>query len=425
MAFWNKLFRHHQSAKTAPEMASQAVVGILEDHRLLGELLLQLPRQFDDQQAGVVGLRWVGDQLTLVINPTAFTQLRMDDARLLLAHEALHVLWQHPLRYADHPHPQLVKVTTDMAVNQYLPAAPPGTATLAQVQRLLRQKIPAHLDSQDYLRLLTKTKVAERERLKKGGISLEGDRQGELPAPGDQDDHHGWARQNGQQAGNQQIRLANLRRLLRHAWQQTPQRDRGLLPGAVRQALSGDRPRARFDWRLVLAHQVGQIAQGKEPYHARFNRRQPLRMDLPGQVTHLTADLRIFVDNSGSMTDAEIGRALAEITRLVRHERVRVMAYSFDAKVYGPGQRLRPGRTIEWQRQGGGGTSFQAVFDYLVNHHVPRAGTVVVIITDGWGERHLRDHHYRNVDWLLTTTADQLSVVDQPGRIFELKKELE
>lgn len=105
-------------------MVSQAVVGILEDHRLLGEILLQLPRQFDDQQSGVVGLRWVRDQLALVINPTTFGRLRMDDAQLLLAHEALHVLWQHPLRYADHPHPRLVKVATDMAVNQYLPAAP-------------------------------------------------------------------------------------------------------------------------------------------------------------------------------------------------------------------------------------------------------------------------------------------------------------
>lgn len=124
MAFWNKLFHYHQPVKAAPEMASQAVVGILATHRLLGEILLQLSRQFDDHQPGVVGLRWVGDRLALVINPTTFTQLRMDDARLLLAHEALHVLWQHPRRYADHPHPRLVKVATDMAVNQYLPAAP-------------------------------------------------------------------------------------------------------------------------------------------------------------------------------------------------------------------------------------------------------------------------------------------------------------
>lgn len=424
MAFWNKLSHHRHPVTSAPEMASQAVVGILQEYRLLGEILLQLPRQFVDQQPAVAGLRWVRNQLTLVINPTTFIQLRMDDAQLLLAHEALHALWQHPLRYADHPHPKLVKVATDIAVNQYLPAAPPGTATLEQVRRLLHRKVPAHLDSQDYLRLLAKTSVAEREHLKRGGISLEGGQQGALPAVDAQDDHRGWTQQAKRQIGNQQIRVANLRQIIQHAWNQTPQRDRGLLPGDVRQALSNvDGCHARFNWQNVLARQVGQIVQGKETSHARFNRRQPLRMDLPGQIAHLTADLRIFVDNSGSMTDQEISRALTEISWLVRRERVRVTVYSFDAKVYAPGQHLHLGRTTNWQRRGGGGTSFQAVFDYLAAHHVSRAGTIVVIITDGWGERRLRYHRYRNVDWLLTTTAAQLSVTNYLGHVFELRKE--
>lgn len=419
MAFWDKIFHRH-SAVSAPAMVSQVIVAVLQKHRLLGEILLQLPRQFDEHQAAVVGLHWKGDQLTLVVNPKTFIALRQDDAQLLLAHEALHVLWQHPLRYADHPHPQLVKVATDMAVNQYLPAAPPGTTTLEQVRKLLRRRIPARLDSQDYLRILTTTSVAERERLKKGGIRLEGDRKGELPASGEQDDHRGWTRGVAQPVGNQQVQLANLRRLLQHAWHQTPQHDRGLLPGEVRQAISPRHPSSSFDWRQVLTRQVGQIARGKKPSHARFNRRQPLRMDLPGQVTHLTAELKIFVDNSGSMTDAEIGRALTEIMQLVRHYRVKAMAYSFDAKVYSPGQPLRPGRSINWERRGGGGTSFQAIFDFLAAHHVSRTGTLVIIITDGWGEKQLRDHRYRNVDWLLTTRADQLSVIGHHGRVFEL-----
>ncbi|MDD6432601.1 MAG: VWA-like domain-containing protein [Lactobacillaceae bacterium] len=416
MAFWDKIFHRH-SAVSAPAMVSQVIVAVLQEHRLLGEILLQLPRQFDEHQAAVVGLHWKGDQLTLVVNPKTFVALRQDDAQLLLAHEALHVLWQHPLRYADHPHPQLVKVATDMAVNQYLPAAPPGTATLEQVRKLLRRRIPARLDSQDYLRILATTNVAERERLKKGGIRLEGDRKGES---GEQDDHRGWTRGVAQPVGNQQVRLANLRRLLQHAWHQTPQHDRGLLPGEVRQAISPRHSSSSFDWRQVLTRQVGQIARGKEPSHARFNRRQPLRMDLPGQVTHLTAELKIFVDNSGSMTDAEIGRALTEIMQLVRHYRVKAMAYSFDAKVYSPGQPLRSGRSISWERRGGGGTSFQAIFDFLAAHHVSRTETLVMIITDGWGEKQLCDHRYRNVDWLVTTSADQLSVTGCHGHVFEL-----
>lgn len=419
MTFWDKLF-HRYPAKDAPVLVSQAIVAILQEHRLLGEILLQLPRQFADHQDTVVSLHWVGDQLTLVINPNMFNRLRHDDAQLLLAHEALHVLWQHPLRYAGHPHPALVNVATDMAVNQYLPAPPPGTATLEQLRKLLRRRIPARLDSQEYLRILARTTVAERERLKKGGIQLEGARRGQLPVSGTQDDHRGWYQRSSQLASSQQVRIANLRRLLRHAWHQTPQHDRGLLPGEVRQALSPQRSSGSFDWRQVLTRQVGQIARGKEESHARFNRRQPLRMDLPGQVTYLTADLQIFIDNSGSMADATVSQVLTEITALTRRYRVKATAYSFDAKVYSPGHSLRSGRSLAWQRHGGGGTSFQAIFDFLDSHHVSRTGTLVVIITDGWGEKQLRDHRYHNVDWLLTTKTDQLSVIDHPGRVFEL-----
>lgn len=420
MAFWKKLLHHQPSAAGAT--VSQAIVGLLQEHRLLGEILLQLPRQFDDQLAAVVEIRWQGNQLALAINPARFAQLRRDAGQLLLAHEALHVLWQHPIRYSHHPHPALVKVATDVAVNQYLPAAPPGTVTLEQLERLLRRRIPAHQDSQEYLKLLVRLNVEERERLKRGGIKLEGDRLGQLAARGEQDSHRGWSHQSSTTAENQQLRLANLRRILHHAWRQTPRRDRGLLPGEVRQALAVGQQQPQFDWRRILAHQVGQIARGKEASHARFNRRQPLRMDLAGQVTHLTADLRIFVDNSGSMTDQEISRALTEISQLVRRYQVKVTVYSFDAKVYSPGQRLRPGQRIVWQRRGGGGTSFQAIFDYLAMHHVSRTGTIVVIVTDGWGEEKLRDHRYRRVDWLLTTDEAQLSVVGQHGHVFEIKR---
>ncbi|MGN1279449.1 MAG: VWA-like domain-containing protein, partial [Limosilactobacillus sp.] len=369
MTFWNKLF-YHRPTEDVPAMVSQAIVTVLQVHRLLGEILLQLPRHFDEHQEAAAGLHWAGDQLTLVINPNMFGKLRQDDAQLLLAHEALHVLWQHPLRYAGHPHPELVNVATDMAVNQYLPAPPPGTATLEQVRKILRRRIPARLDSQEYLRILARTTVAERERLKKAGIQLEGKQSGRLPASGGQDDHRGWYQHPSRPLGSQQVRVANLRRLLRHAWHQTPQHDRGLLPGDVRQALIPQHASGSFDWHRVLVQQVGQIARGKESSHARFNRRQPLRMDLPGQLTHLTADLQIFVDNSGSMDDAAVRRALTEIAALARQYRVAATVYAFDAKVYSPGYSLRSGHPVAWQRHGGGGTSFQAIFDFPAAHHV-------------------------------------------------------
>lgn len=424
MSFWHRLFHPpvQQQKPPAVSQATQAVIKLLQSHRLLGEILLQLPRQFDPEQEATAGLSWQKNRLVLKLNPQQFCQLHTTDQELLLAHEALHVLWQHPLRYSHYPHSGLVKVATDVAVNQYLPTAPIGTVTLSQLRRLLRKRIPAKRDSQEYLTMLEQITVEEQERLKKGGIRLNGHGQDHQPAVGS-DSHQGWRQNNvNSQQVNQQLCIAHLRHLIQHAWYQTPKRDRGLLPGEIVQQLSGARTTVKFNWQSILRQQVGKIVRGRENSYARFNRRQPLRMDLSGQVSHLTADLRIFVDNSGSMTDAEISQALMTISNLVRYKRAVVTAYAFDAKVYGPGQSLRSDHQIKWQRQGGGGTSFQAIFDYLRDHHIPRTGTIIVIITDGWGEQRLQMHHYHNIDWLLTTASRQLSVIAPHGHVFQLKK---
>ena len=145
-------------------------------------------------------------------------------------------------------------------------------------------------------------------------------------------------------------------------------------------------------------------------------------MDLPGQVSRLVPAVHIFVDNSGSVSDEELATALLAIGQMTGTLGLPAWLYSFDAKVSGKGTRLRPGQAPRLIRQGGGGTQFQSVFDYLRDHHVPTTGTMVVIITDGWGESSLRYHHYRNVFWLLTTKRDQLSVPAPASHVLELRR---
>lgn len=421
MGLFKKLFNHQSSADQAPQRVATVVTTILRTDRLLGEVLLQLPRHFDSHLQAVVALSWRDGHLYLEVNPQRIMEMRQDDARILLEHEALHVIWRHPARYADHPHPKMVRVATDVAVNQYLPKAPAGTATLSQLRRLLLKRIPAKLDSQDYLSLLERTTIDERERLRKGGIELEGKKQGTKVGRQQLETHAQWRRGAGNTA-LKQGRLRQLQRMVKQAWAQTPHRDRGLLPGEIRQELTKlSRPTNSPDWRLILRQQLGQIAAGKEGSRARFNRRQPLRMDLPGEVTHLVANVLVFVDNSGSVTDQELALALGEVTHLAATYRAPVTVYSFDAKVYPKAQKLHPGGHLAAKRTGGGGTRFQSIFDYLHAHHLPHQGTVIIIITDGWGETTLRDFHYRNVFWLLTTAVDQLSVPVNRRRVFKLK----
>ena len=358
---------------TSAQRIREAIIIILQKQRLFGEVLLQLPRENDLQLPAMMGLRWEDNRLVLVINPEKLANVRNDELQSLLEHEALHLIWMHPLRYASYPHQDLVQIATDVAVNQYLTEPPQGTVTLSQLEKVLRQKLMPKLDSQDYLNILEQLPAEQQEKLHQTGLKLSGSKQKEN-ATADEvktpDTHNGWQEsKTSQQVSNQIVRLANIKRILNNSWRQTPQRDRGLLPGNVRSQLQKVQKTKIVDWRQVFRHQFGLIARGQVNSHARFNRRQPLRMDLPGKVTRLDPAVDIFVDNSGSVTDQEIVQTLTILEKMLKKTKLTANVYSFDARVTTK-QKLHDGKKLDFRRTGGGGTSFQCIFDYLHQHHL-------------------------------------------------------
>ena len=408
---------------TSAQRIREAIIIILQKQRLFGEVLLQLPRENDLQLPVMMRLRWEDDRLVLVINPEKLANVRNDELQSLLEHEALHLIWMHPLRYASYPHQDLVQIATDVAVNQYLTEPPQGTVTLSQLEKVLRQKLMPKLDSQDYLNILEQLPAEQQEKLHQTGLKLSGSKQKEN-ATADEvktpDTHNGWQEsKTSQQVSNQIVRLANIKRILNNSWRQTPQRDRGLLPGNVRSQLQKVQKTKIVDWRQVFRHQFGLIARGQVNSHARFNRRQPLRMDLPGKVTRLDPAVDIFVDNSGSVTDQEIVQTLTTLEKMLKKTKLTANVYSFDARVTTK-QKLHDGKKLDFRRTGGGGTSFQCIFDYLHQHHLTKRNRII-IITDGWGEERINDYHYQNVYWLMMTKANQLSVKEPPGRVLEMR----
>lgn len=422
-------FQHQSRAKSNEQLVEQrvtaAIVDILQTHRLLGEVLLQIPREFKSTEQAIVTLGWHENDLRLLFNPAALTSARSDELRAFLEHEALHIVWLHPYRYATYLHPDLAQLATDMAVNQYLATPPRGTATLSQVQRVLRRKIAPGRDSKDYLDLLEKLPVDQQEKLRQAGLRLNGHRRGEAENDALQrlKSHHSWQSIDQQQGkvGNQIIRLAKLKRILQQAWSRTPQRDRGLLPGGIEAPLGTVQSARIVDWRRVLRQQIGLLAHGQQDSPARFNRRQPLRMDLPGKITRLVPAIDIFVDNSGSVSDQELGQALATIKKMLQKTHLSAMIYSFDAQVTAR-TRFKGRNSLPAVRHGGGGTKFQCIFDYLRQHHVAQNGQLTIIITDGWGEEQVDFYRYHNVCWLLLTTVDQLSVKNPPGQVLVIKE---
>ncbi|MFR0609034.1 DUF2201 family putative metallopeptidase [Limosilactobacillus mucosae] len=399
--------------EAAKQRLTKAVVHLLTTQRLSGEVLLEMPRTKNQNLDAPVGLAWQDNQLVLEYNDQQLSELSTDQLNVRLQHEVLHAIWQHPLRYVSSTHPRKVALATDIAVNQYLKTPPQGTMTLADLEKLLQRPLAAHRDSRYYLRILTHLTPAEQGRIEKAWGKLDDDEQNDQQHSREKAgkaqkaaaSHQGW--QTDQSLANPDLQKARLKSLLSKAWKSLSQKNRGLLPGEIQEELEHLSNPEPLNWRQLLMRLLGRIPSGKQDTRARFNRRQPLRMELPGQIDRLNADIYAFVDNSGSMSDQEIAGVLTELQYLTVQLNSQVEIIPFDARVHSDhATRLQPGKNVSYHRTGGGGTCFQAIFDWLQKQHVSRQQATIVILTDGWGESELEIHGYRNVLWLLSTESE-------------------
>ncbi|WP_137596666.1 DUF2201 family putative metallopeptidase [Paucilactobacillus kaifaensis] len=411
--------------KKAEQFVSGAIIELLQTDRLFGEVLIQIPRHYNTKLNGAMGVGWIDGQLELVINPV---QLIIDinywhELLVLLKHEVLHVVWQHPLRYQNNQRQNNVTLATDVAVNQYLDEAPHGTGTLTQLEQLLGKKLPEKEDSATYLQIIQTSKISGKKNKQNENKLLDTEQKFDSKNQSINqssvkklDVHDGWNDQSQEDLMTQ--KTSQLKTILTQAWRATPDRDRGLLPGKLKQQLEQVDQIHLFNWKQLIKQKIGNLPQGKRSAYSRFNRRQPVRMDLPGKITNLVTRINIFVDNSGSMSDKEISFLLSQIQEIVKVTETQTTVFSFDAVVHEhESYKLDNQSAVQFKRIGGGGTSFQSIFTYLKANHYTNNDTLVIVLTDGWGEKLINNYHFNNVVWVLTTPVNEFSVKNRIGKI--------
>ena len=370
----------------AQQRLVDAVKQLLVIDRLAGEILINISREIRTEGETLLDLEWQQNQLVLTGSAPQIMVTPMDELVNDCHHQALHILWKHPIRYADTTDSDLVSVACDVAVNQYLPEPPSGTMTLDKLMQILRQPLSAEQDSSYYLQKLRQMNVQQRQRFNQK-VKKE-----QLTSP--EKLHQGWFN-----SGNDLIRTGKLANVIRHSTEKLTGHQRGLLPQAVQASLG--------------------ISDGYQASRARFNRRQPQRLELPGKITRFVNQLYVFIDQSGSMSNKTVSQIISLINQLAHQAGVQMLVGDFDAQIQTPPQVVNPQHHLKMERHGGGGTSYQPIFDYLKRHNITKS-TPVMIITDGWGEEAIDPHGFYRILWLLTPDG-KLSVKDNPGVTSRLK----
>ncbi|WP_421017269.1 vWA domain-containing protein [Furfurilactobacillus cerevisiae] len=454
------LQQFHQQTKVnrndSEQVLQAAIMHLLQQQPVYGQLIAQLPRQHvttpseelrDEQRAfaPLFGLAWSQSTLILRVNDCHWQQAQNEGVLLaLLVHEALHLLWQHPLRYL-HESGQNVDIATDVAINQVMTTQIPGTWTLGWLNQRLQRQLPSNADSAVYLAALNQVAVGATdhdhttsEELTRssqesvtdnsqsryaGDVGQQQDGQlNELKRNEPQlaDSHDGWA----SSSVNDELARANLRQRLNQALARTTPAQRGKLPSTVQAKLASfAQHRAHLPWTAILGKLIGTVPHGKQDSRARFNRRQPQRMALPGQIARRRVTITVFIDESASISTQTTVQFINELTGLTRAYELALTVFPFDAAVHDPIRLSSPSQVAEklHARHVGGGTSFQSVFDYLKADRSQTSTSLIVILTDGEGETSIDAHGYRRVLWVLVGQQG-LSVQTPPGWVANINE---
>ena len=198
------------------------------------------------------------------------------------------------------------------------------------------------------------------------------------------------------------------------------QKMRGLMAGGLYdQAIEGKSEKGKLPLKTVLQQGIGHLRAGVRSTYSRIYKHQGNRPVIKkGKKKLWNKNIRVFLDNSGSMGTFEISWATMEVAAIAKAIKANLSIIPFDTVVYSENEQVitKSGK-FKFVPTGRGGTSFQPVFDYMKQVGVTNQNDVVIIISDGYGESHIENYGFRNVIWVMVESkTNTLSVREQDIR---------
>lgn len=379
---------------------------LILDKPFLGALVMRLPMEAANPD-------WcpatATDARKFYYNPEFIDQLTLDETQFMLAHEALHCALSHFAR-RQHRTKLHWDMACDYAINPLLIGdglkPPPGSLYLPQFDGMTAEEIYPCLDEKDDEKPLDNHVYDEDNTKGAGSGRSEKDmspKDQDKPTENEGDESDQQQSGSGAAASQPPPLSPDEAETLNIQWQQR-------MAGAAQQAmqvgkLDGAMARMvdhllqpRLPWRLLLARYMTVVARDDFSY-MRPSRREG-EFILPSLRSN-QVELVVALDTSGSIQDQEMGEFLAEINALKGQMRARVTLLACDSAI----AEGAPWIYEAWEEfalpakiTGGGGTSFEPVFDWVETQGV--RPDLLVYFTDAEGAFPKQEPQYP-VIWLV------------------------
>jgi len=330
-------------------------------------------------------------------NSRFIDMLKPKEVEFLFGHEVLHCVYDHFGRRGDRD-PMLFNVANDYAVNADLKKHRVGEF-ITSVPCLYDSKYEGMSSEEIYDDLYENAEKINLSDLIDKLLDDHLDGEGDSDSDDDGDEKDGKGKKPKMSAEERQKIRDEIKEAVLSAAAASD--GAGNLPAGVKRLIQ-DMTAPKINWRELLRMQLESTIKNDFTWMRASRRGWHMDAIMPGMKNDELIDIAIGIDASGSIDERMLRDFLSETQGIMdQFQSFRIHIFTFDTRVYNPQQYNSDNldSICDYEVKGGGGTDFDAIFDYLKEEQIePKR---LIVFTDGYPFGSWGDENYADTVWII------------------------
>ena len=379
----------------ARERLVSARISLLLKHSFFGNLATRLKLVNADEWCGTAAT----DGQLFYYNSRFIMMLKPKEVEFLVAHEVLHVVYDHMGR-REQRDPKIWNIADDYAVNADLKRHKIGEF-ITTVPCLYEKKYDGKSAEEIYDDLLQNCKTISMDELIDQLIDehLDGEEDGDGDEDGEEIDGSGKGKGRPKMSSEERERVRQeVKQAIINA---AGSADPGTLPAGVERLIKSH-TNPVMPWRELIQTNLTSCIRADYSWMRPSRRGWHLDAIMPGMTPGQEIDVVVTLDMSGSISQKQAQDFLGEIGGMMNSfDGYKVHVFCFDTEVYNPKDFHSDNMDSidEYVPEGGGGTDFDCIFTYLKEHAIdPKR---LIVFTDGYPCGSWGDADYCDTTWII------------------------
>ena len=379
----------------ARERLVSARISLLLKHSFFGNLATRLKLVNADEWCGTAAT----DGQLFYYNSRFIMMLKPKEVEFLVAHEVLHVVYDHMGR-REQRDPKIWNIADDYAVNADLKRHKIGDF-ITTVPCLYEKKYDGKSAEEIYDDLLQNCKTISMDELIDQLIDehLDGEEDGDGDEDGEEIDGSGKGKGRPKMSSEERERVRQeVKQAIINA---AGSADPGTLPAGVERLIKSH-TNPVMPWRELIQTNLTSCIRADYSWMRPSRRGWHLDAIMPGMTPGQEIDVVVTLDMSGSISQKQAQDFLGEIGGMMNSfDGYKVHVFCFDTEVYNPKDFHSDNMDSidEYVPEGGGGTDFDCIFTYLREHAIdPKR---LIVFTDGYPCGSWGDADYCDTTWII------------------------